>query len=73
MKRLLLLALLIAFIMGCGQSAVRSEFWQHNTMYKSWDHMAFSWFGHNEPTVEDRQKAAEQSWWGIEVPYVPGQ
>lgn len=73
MKKLLFLLLLVAFIMGCGQSAVRSEFWQHNTMYSSWDHMAFSWGGYRNPTAEAGQMSAEQNWWGIEVPYVPGQ
>lgn len=73
MKKLIFVTLLFAFLVGCGQSAVRSEYLQHKTMYKSWDHMAFSWFGYRNPTAEDRQKAIEQGWWGIEVPYVPGQ
>lgn len=73
MKKLCLLAFLAFFIIGCGQSAVRSEFYEHDTVYKNWDHMKYSWFGHRNPTPEDGIKSVEQGWWGIEVPYVPGQ
>ena len=73
MKKIIILLILGLFLMGCGQSAVRSEFWQHDTVYRNWDHMKYSWFGHRNPTPDDAVKAAEQGWWGIEVPYVPGQ
>jgi outer membrane lipoprotein-sorting protein len=71
MKKLALLVLLGVFLAGCGQQAARSEFWQHQTMYSSWDHMKFSWSGFTEPTEEDVRLAQEQGWWGIEVPHVP--
>ena len=73
MKRLIILALLGFFIVGCGQSAVRSEFWQRDTMYKNWDHMTYSWFGYRNTSADDATKSADQGWWGIDVPYVPGQ
>lgn len=73
MKKLLVVLFLSAFVLGCGASAQKSEFWQHDTMYKNWDHTRFSWFGYNNPTAEDRLNATEQGWWGIDVPYVPGQ
>lgn len=73
MKRLALIALLGVFLMGCGNSAVQSEFFQHDSLYKNWDHLKYSWFGHRNPTPEDSQKSVEQGWWGIDVPYVPGQ
>lgn len=72
MKKMVVLIFLALFLASCGQSAVRSEFLQHDTMYRNWDHMKFSWFGYN-PTTEDLEKTADQKWWGIEVPYVPGQ
>jgi hypothetical protein len=71
MKKLVLLVLLGTFLAGCGQPAARSEFWQHRTMYSSWDHMKFSWSGYTEPNEEDVRLAQEQGWWGIEVPHVP--
>ena len=73
MKKLGFLIILALFLSGCGQSAVQSEFYQHDTMYKNWDHTKFSWFGYRNPTEEDLQKSIDQQWWGIEVPYVPGQ
>jgi len=73
MKKLLVLSLMALFLAGCGQSLVRSEFYQHDSLYKNWDHMKFSWYGHNSPQPEDLKNAAEQQWWGVEVPYVPGQ
>ena len=72
MKKIILLAVVLGFLAGCGQSAVQSEYYDHNTMYRSWDHMKFSLFGYKHPTEEDVQKAKEQGWWGIDVPHVPG-
>jgi hypothetical protein len=35
--------------------------------------MKFSWFGYRHPTAKDVKEAKTQDWWGIKVPYVPGQ
>jgi hypothetical protein len=42
-------------------------------MYKSWDHMWFSWGGYKNPTGETLKKSQEQGWWGIEIPYIPAE
>ncbi len=73
MKKGLLLIIAVVMLAGCSHSVANSEFLQHDTFYKNWDHMKFSWFGYRNPTDEDTQKAIEQGWWGIEVPHVPGQ
>lgn len=73
MKRLLALLILTAFVFGCGAAAQKSEFWQHDTMYRTNDHMRYSWSGFRNPTAETGKKSIEQGWWGIEIPYVPGQ
>lgn len=73
MKKVFLLIAMSLFLASCGQSMVQSEFLQHRTMYKDWDHMKFSIFGYTNPTAEDAQESAQQDWWGIDVPYVPGQ
>jgi hypothetical protein len=73
MKKLLAIAILALFVVSCGQAAMQSQLYKHDTLYKNWDHMMFSWFGHRHPTAEDRANAIKQGWWGIEVPYVPGQ
>jgi hypothetical protein len=73
MKKLIIVALLGLFIMSCGQSAMRSEFWQRDSVYKNWDHTFYSWFGYRNQTDEDVTKSNEQEWWGVDVPYVPGQ
>lgn len=73
MKRGIFLITAVLMLAGCSHSLTKSEFLQHDSMYKNWDHMKFSWFGYRNPTQEDTQKAAEQKWWGIDVPYVPGQ
>ena len=57
---------------GCS-SFSRSEFLQHESMYKNWDHMKFSWFGYRNPSEEDVKKSIEQEWWGVDVPHIPGQ
>ena len=75
MKKLVVLLCMVLFLVSCGQSSLisRSEYLQHDTMYKNWDHMKFSLFGQDEATDQDVKKSIEQQWWGIEVPYVPGQ
>jgi hypothetical protein len=74
MKRLLLSIFLLAFLMLAGCSGMsQSDFLQHKTMYESWGHMAFSWYGYRHPTTKDIKNSNQQHWWGVDVPYVPGQ
>ena len=72
MKRSVLLILAIFMLAGCS-SFSKSEFLQHESLYKNWDHMKFSWFGYRNPSEEDVKKSIEQEWWGIDVPHIPGQ
>ena len=72
MKKLIVLSLILAlFTMGCGHMAKESEFYDHESMYKNWDHMKCSMWGHNNPTTEVAQVSSSDAWWGIGVPYVP--
>lgn len=73
MKKFLVLIFLSAFVMGCGAAAQRSEFWIHDSMYRTNDHLRFSWTGYKNPNPELGEKSLEQGWWGLEIPYVPGQ
>ena len=73
MKKVIVLIFMVLFLASCGQSAIRSEFMQHRTLYKNYDHAKFSWFGQGNATSQDVQKSIDQKWWGIEVPYVPGE
>ncbi len=73
MKRLVVIFVMAIFLASCGQTAIRSEFYQHDTMYKNWDHLKFSWSGQESSTAQDLEKSTDQQWWGIDVPYVPGQ
>jgi hypothetical protein len=71
MKKLVMLVALAAFLFGCGASATQSEFWKHDTMYRTNDHMMFSWSGYSSPTRDHQKKSMDQGWWGIEIPYIP--
>lgn len=72
MKNVIFLILLSLVLAGCSHFR-QSEFAEHDTMYKNWEHMKFSWNGYQNPTREDVEKSREQGWWGFDVPYVPGQ
>jgi len=64
-------AMVIIFIfvmIGCGTAAKESDFFEHDTMYKNWGHLQFSWSGHNSPTIEDVEKSSGQKWWGKDIP-----
>ncbi|MBW1722855.1 MAG: hypothetical protein JRH13_11370 [Deltaproteobacteria bacterium] len=73
MKKLFALLVLSMFLFGCGAAARESEFWQHDTLYKNWDHTKFSLWGYKHPTKETYKKSLEQGWWGIEIPYIPAE
>jgi hypothetical protein len=73
MKNVRLVFLLGLFLAGCSHLGGQSEFWQHDSMYKNWDHTKFSIYGYQNPTVETGTKSQEQAWWGIDIPYIPAQ
>jgi len=50
-----------------------SEWYAHDTVYKTNDHMAFSMWGYKNPTDEDLKQSESEGWWGDEVPYIPAQ
>ena len=68
MKKIFFLVLLAIFLSGCGTAAKKSEFWEHDTMYRNWDHLIYSWWGYKKPTPETAEKTKEQKWWGIPTP-----
>jgi hypothetical protein len=51
-------------IAGCS-----SEFYKHDSIYKDWDHVKFSWWEYKNPTVENANMSTERGWWGKEMPY----
>ncbi|MBW1767252.1 MAG: hypothetical protein JRI43_03175 [Deltaproteobacteria bacterium] len=68
MKRLCLMIFVVMFLSGCGTAAQRSEFWEHDTMYRSWGHLCYSWTGYKNPTPEDTNQSQQENWWGIPTP-----
>ena len=73
MKKLFFLLLLSSFLFGCGAAATKSEFWQHDSMYRNWEHAKFSIWQYRNPTSETYKKSFDQGWWGIEIPYIPAE
>ena len=66
--KLIKFAMVIIFLfvmMGCGGTG---DWRQHDTMYKNWDHLKFSWTGYTSPTMKDVEKSSSQNWWGEEIP-----
>ena len=73
MKRKLLILLVVsACAAGCGASASQSGVWEHETLYRDWDHLRFSWGGHKDVSNQELQKSTEEGWWGKEVPVETG-
>jgi hypothetical protein len=73
MKKAFLLIFIGLFFAGCAATGSQSEVWQHDTMYKNWDHTMFSIYGYRHPTAETLKQSQEQGWWGIEIPYIPAE
>ncbi len=66
MKKLLLLFVAVMLIGGC-----TSEFYKHDSLFKTNQHVAFSWWGYKNTGAEAAKMSSEQAWWGKEIPYVP--
>lgn len=71
MRKLLVLLALGAFAAGCGSTTSQSEVWQHDTLYRDWDHMRFSWGDQKDVSSEEIRKSTEEGWWGKPVPVTP--
>ena len=68
MKKLIFLVVLALLMAGCSD-----EFLAHDTTFKDWDHVKFSWGGYKSPTADHVQMSTERGWWGEEVPYIPAE
>jgi hypothetical protein len=71
MKRLFLVLLGVMFLSGCGAAARESGFYEHNTMYRDWDHLKFSIYGYKQVDQKEAQLSKERDWWGIPIEYPP--
>jgi uncharacterized lipoprotein YajG len=67
MKRLLVVMMAVFFLSGCGAAARESGFYEHNTLYKNWEHLKFSVYGYDKVDQKEAQMSKEQSWWGLTV------
>ena len=61
---------MVLMLSGCGAAAKESGFYEHNTMYRDWDHFIFSLYGYKMADPKKAQESKEQAWWGrtIEEP-----
>jgi hypothetical protein len=66
MKKLIVVLMGALFIAGCA-GARESGFYDHNTMYKDWDHLKFSIFGYKNVDPKAAQMSKEGDWWGLPV------
>lgn len=67
MKKLLVLLVVGACLAGCGTAAKKSELWEHNTIYKNYDHLRFSWGDHEEVSQQEVNQSVAEGWWGKET------
>ncbi len=63
MKKLLLILVATFILSGC-ISIHESDFLNHDTMYRSWDHLKFSW-GLTKPTPDLHEQVLAEDWWGL--------
>lgn len=66
-KRWLALWLMILVLTGCGAAARESAFYEHNTMYRNFDHLKFSVYGYKQVDQKEAGLSRQQDWWGIPV------
>jgi hypothetical protein len=64
MKRAFAVLMMVLFLAGCGAAARESGFYEHNTMYRDWDHLKFSMWGYKSVEPKEIQASKTQEWWG---------
>jgi hypothetical protein len=52
------------FFPGCGAAARESGFYDHDTIYKNWDHLKFSIYGYKSPDSKAIEESRVEEWWG---------
>jgi hypothetical protein len=66
MKKLVVVLMGVLFIAGCA-GARESGFYEHNTMYRDWEHLKFSGWGYKHVETKEVALSKEEDWWGIMV------
>ncbi|TRZ85165.1 hypothetical protein D4R89_12750 [bacterium] len=66
-KRWLALLGMVLVLAGCGAAARESGFYEHNTMYRNFDHLKFSIYDYKQVDEKEARLSKEQDWWGIPV------
>jgi len=64
MKRAFAVMMMVLFLAGCGAAARESGFYEHSSMYKDLDHLAFSMWGYKTLEQKEVQMSKDQDWWG---------
>ena len=70
MKKLIIIIVIVVavgLLMGCRTAAQRSEYYQHDSMYKDWDHLKYSWGGYKHQSTESIKESSDENWWGLPV------
>ncbi|MBA4421926.1 MAG: hypothetical protein C0390_02350 [Syntrophus sp. (in: bacteria)] len=67
MKKLFAVILMLLFLSGCGAAARKSEFYEHDTMYRNGDHLLFSIYEYKKVDSKDVRQSETEKWWGIPV------
>ena len=65
MKKLVLIIALGMFLAGCGTAVKQSEYMEHDSHYKTWSHLGFSWWGFKNVTEKAAETSTKEKWWGI--------
>ena len=65
--------ILVLLFIGLLLAGCSSEFYKHDSLFKDWDHVKFSWWGYKNPTAEAAKMSDDQGWWGEEIPYIPAE
>ncbi|MBE0556202.1 MAG: hypothetical protein IH628_03130 [Proteobacteria bacterium] len=64
MKRAFAVMIMVLFLAGCGAAARESGYYEHDTMYRDFDHLAFSMWGYKSVEQKEIQASKDQNWWG---------
>jgi hypothetical protein len=67
MKKAFAVMMMVLFLAGCGAAARESGFYEHNTMYRDWDHLKFSISGYKTVEPEELKMSKANDWWGKTV------